>query len=192
MDAEIPGFRKTFMYLETSPGERSCCSLVLRGASSEKLKIVKQVVDLMVFVVYSLKLETSLLQDKFALTPNAVPDPEYVSLKDIKTRVTDPIDRAIKLFECTILSGSPMVTFPPPCNMQLITDLLLKLKSQEQGQILLNNAMPLAPMEVKPTTSNAKPSELLTHVESTEDFDKIANVDTSFTIPLGLLMYNPS
>jgi hypothetical protein len=94
MNSLIIGHRKTFIYLETCDGESSGCSLVLRGASSEVLKIVKQVVDLMVFVVYSLKLETSLLQDEFALTPKVYQGAE--SILEIK-QISDPIQRALKV-----------------------------------------------------------------------------------------------
>lgn len=176
MDAEIQGYRKTYMYLETSDSERSGCSLVLRGASAQTLKIVKQVVDLMVFVVYSLKLESSLLQDEYALTPKVEDGNVLPSIKLIKN-ITDPIQRALKLFEFTIISGSPLLKFPIPY-------LLLKLRNQEQGQMLLNHAMPIAPMEVKPGASN-KLVDLKTQVENSENLDNnnLTNAD-SVIIPL--------
>ncbi|KAJ3257004.1 1-phosphatidylinositol-3-phosphate 5-kinase [Boothiomyces macroporosus] len=111
----IPGFRKTFMYLEGCY-ESLGCTLVLRGSTNEKLKKVKEIVDFLVFVVYSLKLETCLFQDQYAQTPSIseITSPSN-SIGLIKNDFTSgAITRAIKLHENVILSGSPNVKIPPP------------------------------------------------------------------------------
>ncbi|KAH6569672.1 hypothetical protein BASA60_008142 [Batrachochytrium salamandrivorans] len=69
VNRDIPGLRKTFMYFEGCRGELGC-SFILRGSSVDQLRRVKRVLDLMIFVAYSLRLETSLLRDIYALTPN--------------------------------------------------------------------------------------------------------------------------
>ncbi|KAJ3322288.1 1-phosphatidylinositol-3-phosphate 5-kinase [Boothiomyces sp. JEL0866] len=111
----ITGFRKTFMYLEGCQ-ENLGCTLVLRGSNNEKLKKVKEIVDFLVFVVYSLKLETCLFQDQYAQTPSiAEISTTPQSLGSIKSEITSgAIARAIKLHENVILSGSPNVSIPPP------------------------------------------------------------------------------
>ncbi|KAJ3312054.1 1-phosphatidylinositol-3-phosphate 5-kinase [Boothiomyces sp. JEL0838] len=111
----IPGFRKTFMYLEGCY-ESLGCTLVLRGSTNEKLKKVKEIVDFLVFVVYSLKLETCLFQDQYAQTPSIseITSPSN-SMGLLKNDFTSgAITRAIKLHENVILSGSPNVKIPPP------------------------------------------------------------------------------
>ncbi|KAG5462056.1 MAG: hypothetical protein BJ554DRAFT_5659, partial [Olpidium bornovanus] len=72
----IPGRRKTYLFFDDCPKELGC-SLVLRGAENGTLKKIKQIVGLLVFVVYNLKLETFLLKDQFASAPidHAVPVP---------------------------------------------------------------------------------------------------------------------
>eukprot|EP00842_Homolaphlyctis_polyrhiza_P002663 jgi/Hompol1/3398/HPOL_003222-RA len=118
VNAHIPGMRKTFMFFEGCP-EQYGCSVVLRGADSDQLSRVKRVLDLMIFVVYNLKLETSLLRDRYAATPNVLPDPATAS-------------HALKQFQQTILSGSPCVKFPPPY-------LLVKMKDTAQAGLSLGN-----------------------------------------------------
>ncbi|KAJ3273208.1 1-phosphatidylinositol-3-phosphate 5-kinase [Terramyces sp. JEL0728] len=111
----IPGFRKTFMYMEGCQ-ESLGCTLALRGSTNEKLKKVKEIVDFLVFVVYSLKLETCLFQDEYAQTPSiADTHPPLQSLAVIKNDSSGgTISRAIRLHENVILSGSPNVIIPPP------------------------------------------------------------------------------
>lgn len=62
--------KKTYMYLSGCPKELGC-TIVLRGASTETLSIVKRITEFMVYVVYNLKLETCLMRDEFALIPSS-------------------------------------------------------------------------------------------------------------------------
>lgn len=61
---DISGRKKTFMYLSGCPKELGC-TIVLRGADMATLAVIKQVTELMVYVVYNLKLETCLMRDEF-------------------------------------------------------------------------------------------------------------------------------
>lgn len=66
---DIPSRKKTFMYLSGCPKELGC-TIVLRGGDMETLAIVKQITELMVYVVYNLKLETCLMRDEFVNIPS--------------------------------------------------------------------------------------------------------------------------
>ncbi|KAI8896889.1 hypothetical protein BC833DRAFT_595714 [Globomyces pollinis-pini] len=121
--SDIPGVRKTFLYVEGCP-ETLGCTLVLRGATFKELKALKEIVDFLVFVVYSLKLETCLFQDQYALTPTILVNAESPgdSIETIKNENLTPISRAIRLFETIILSGSPNVQYPIPYLLQKLRD----------------------------------------------------------------------
>lgn len=67
---EIPGRKKTFMYLSGCPKELGC-TIVLRGGDMATLAIVKQITEMMVYVVYNLKLETCLMRDEFVNIPSS-------------------------------------------------------------------------------------------------------------------------
>ncbi|OAJ42226.1 hypothetical protein BDEG_25711 [Batrachochytrium dendrobatidis JEL423] len=169
VNADIIGMRKTFMYFEGCNVEAGC-SFVLRGDSVDQLTRVKRVLDLMIFVAYSLRLETSLLRDMYALTPNlpqsigtsvltitgatvTPPKPStgvvsnsivvspnasgatltcsvnhspalplstsssstpLLAQSAVQKAEDSPAERAFKIFQNTILSGSPSVKFPAP------------------------------------------------------------------------------
>ncbi|KAI8907211.1 hypothetical protein EDD86DRAFT_192392 [Gorgonomyces haynaldii] len=123
--------KKTFMVIEGANQEMGC-TIVLRGGSDPVLKQLKQIVDLMVFVSYNLKLETCLLQDQYAQTPN-IQQEEREKLSVIKSTETDPIQRALRIFRNTIISASPDVFYPLPF-------LLAKLKEDDTIQNILENA----------------------------------------------------
>ena len=67
---DIPGKKKTFMYLSGCTPDLGC-TVVLRGESMSLLAEIKQITEFMVYVVYSLKLETCLMRDEFVLIPSA-------------------------------------------------------------------------------------------------------------------------
>lgn len=69
---DIPGRKKTFMYLSGCPKELGC-TIVLRGGDMATLAIVKQITEMMVYVVYNLKLETCLMRDEFVNIPSSAP-----------------------------------------------------------------------------------------------------------------------
>jgi 1-phosphatidylinositol-3-phosphate 5-kinase len=64
------GRKKTYMHLSGCPPPLGC-TIVLRGAESNVLSKIKRITEFMVYVVYNLKLETSLMRDEFALIPSA-------------------------------------------------------------------------------------------------------------------------
>ncbi|QSZ32173.1 hypothetical protein DSL72_001744 [Monilinia vaccinii-corymbosi] len=66
---DIPGRKKTYIYLSGCPKELGC-TIVLRGASMPVLAKMKQITEFMVYVVYNLKLETCLMRDEFVLIPS--------------------------------------------------------------------------------------------------------------------------
>ncbi|KAG1117722.1 hypothetical protein G6F42_013368 [Rhizopus arrhizus] len=64
----LPNRRKTFLIFDDCAPELGG-TIVLRGEKVETLRIIKRLIDFMVFVVNNLKLETSLLLDSFAKNP---------------------------------------------------------------------------------------------------------------------------
>lgn len=100
---DIPGRKKTFMYLSGCPKELGC-TIVLRGGDMATLAIVKQITEMMVYVVYNLKLETCLMRDEFVTIPSAAGTvPITVStappLTDIPAAVPAPADSKISTVE---------------------------------------------------------------------------------------------
>lgn len=126
----IPGRRKTFMRFEGCAHELGC-TLILRGGPLDVLAKVKRIVDMMVLVVYSAKLEGHLLADELVLPspPLALAkSPTYAEIaEDIapelflnnlkaqdRERVSHDITKALDPYQSTALSASPWVQFPPP------------------------------------------------------------------------------
>lgn len=70
---DIPGKRKTCLYLSGCPKELGC-TIVLRGANIATLSKMKRITEFMVYVVYNLKLETCLFRDEFVQLPSAAVD----------------------------------------------------------------------------------------------------------------------
>jgi 1-phosphatidylinositol-3-phosphate 5-kinase len=66
---DIPGKKKTYIYLSGCPKELGC-TIVLRGANMAILSKMKRITEFMVYVVYNLKLETCLMRDEFVLIPS--------------------------------------------------------------------------------------------------------------------------
>ena len=143
----IPGYRKTFLFIEGCP-EFLGCTLVLRGGTLAELTKVKEIMDFLVFAVYSLKLETCLLQDEYAMTPTieSVEFPPCASDENF----ADVQVSAIKLYETTILSGSPNVHFPIPFLLKHYADQskgsssqLLKPEKHEATTLAIESQIPL-------------------------------------------------
>jgi 1-phosphatidylinositol-3-phosphate 5-kinase len=63
------GRKKTYMWFSGCPKELGC-TIVLRGGDRATLAKIKRVTEFMIYVVYNLKLETSLMRDEFALIPS--------------------------------------------------------------------------------------------------------------------------
>ncbi|KAF8946973.1 1-phosphatidylinositol-3-phosphate 5-kinase [Haplosporangium gracile] len=130
----IPNKRKSYMFFQDCPGNLFC-SLVLRGGCLETLNRIKKVVRLMVWVSYHLKLETSLMNDQFAMT-SAMRDSQMVDEEKVNISSDPDISRlqeSLIPYKKTILSASPFVRFNPPFLLvQMIGD-AEKLKKIEQS-----------------------------------------------------------
>ena len=63
------GVKKSFVYISGCE-PRLGCTIVLRGAKKEHLRRLKAITEFMCYVVYNLKLETSLMRDEFISIPS--------------------------------------------------------------------------------------------------------------------------
>ena len=129
----IPNKRKSYMLFQDCPGNLFC-TLVLRGGSLETLNRIKKVVLLMVWVSYNLKLETSLMNDQFAMT-SAVRESRIAEEEAVEIS-PDPyvsaLQEMLKPYKQTILSASPFVKFDPPFLLTRMIEDAEKLKKIEQ------------------------------------------------------------
>lgn len=112
--------RKSYIIFSGCPRELGC-TIVLRGPDEEALKLV---VEFMVYVVFNLKLETSLLRDQLAMIPN----------KPLEIEVQEPpeteedhqsgyFNDIVRLQQSKILSSSPLVRFELPYLLTSARDL---------------------------------------------------------------------
>lgn len=124
----IPGRRKTFMRFEDCNPELGC-TILLRGGTLEVLTKVKKIVDLMVSVIYSAKLEGYLIRDEcFTLSstvtrPNFPPAIESTPGSDNlldelrisdRDRISKDIAKALRPYLTTAFSTSSFVKYLPP------------------------------------------------------------------------------
>ncbi|KAJ2723869.1 Mitochondrial distribution and morphology protein 12 [Coemansia sp. Benny D115] len=104
-------YRKSFVFLDGCM-EQLGGTIVLRGESFARLGDIKQVVDLVVCLAYSMYLEGALLLNEFAL---AAPGNYEISLGQHEPPSTDDSLALQALSEYKIvLSSSPSVRIPPP------------------------------------------------------------------------------
>ncbi|PBP22169.1 phosphatidylinositol-4-phosphate 5-Kinase [Diplocarpon rosae] len=75
---DIPGRKKTYIYLSGCPKELGC-TIALRGANIATLSRMKKITEFMVYVVYNLKLETCLMRDEFVLIPSVTENSGSIS-----------------------------------------------------------------------------------------------------------------
>ncbi|KAJ2382353.1 Mitochondrial distribution and morphology protein 12, partial [Coemansia sp. RSA 2603] len=110
--ASLAGLRKSFVFLDGCD-ERLGGTIVLRGDDFARLGDIKQVVDLVVGLAYSMQLESALLVDEFALAAAG----EYGVAEDTENEA-DPEDTSLALQALSeyriVLSSSPCVRIPPP------------------------------------------------------------------------------
>lgn len=66
---DYPGRKKSYIFLSGCRPDLGC-TIALRGAHSDILKRVKHIMEFMVYVVYNLKLESSLLRDESVEPPD--------------------------------------------------------------------------------------------------------------------------
>ncbi|KAI8925782.1 hypothetical protein BC831DRAFT_459437 [Entophlyctis helioformis] len=187
LNLDIPGLRKTFMFFEGCTPALGA-TLVLRGAEMDQLMRVKKVVYFMLPIANSLRLETSLLRDMYAVTPRI--EPEAEGLRSLVTGTMGPsptplpqaimggsvfstvgqtreeeseIARLIRRFEHTILSGSPCVKFPVPYT-------LVKMREKEvrtrAAVAAARRRPPLMHSMSEPRFRSETPSQMATLVQS--------------------------
>ncbi|KAK5724092.1 Mitochondrial distribution and morphology protein 12 [Elasticomyces elasticus] len=136
------GMRKTYIYLSGCEVDLGC-TIVLRGADTKTLRQIKRITEFMCYVVYNLKLETTLMRDEFVSVPSTTQDkleahdgPQGITVPLISTMphlvtARSDIDTPSKYEELEewcrsrILSASPFVAFMQPF-------LLTQLREQEQ------------------------------------------------------------
>ncbi|KAJ2793787.1 Mitochondrial distribution and morphology protein 12, partial [Coemansia guatemalensis] len=114
----LPEFRKSFIFLDGCI-EHLGGTIVLRGDSFEKLGEIKQVVDLVVCLSYSMFLETSLLLDEYALAAPGKYELEWsdsMAYDDARMRPAEDMSLALQALSeyNVVLSSSPCVRIPPP------------------------------------------------------------------------------
>ncbi|KAG5518965.1 hypothetical protein PMAC_002496 [Pneumocystis sp. 'macacae'] len=133
-----PNVKKTFIFLEGCPKDLGC-TVILRGSTSQELSLIKKIVELMIYVVYNLKLETCLIRDHFILLSDiSLNQLISSSPKDTTSTNNDNVyetsyDSIISAFKARLLSASPYVKFPPPY-------MLLKVRDSEKYlKTLLDN-----------------------------------------------------
>ncbi|KAK4700951.1 hypothetical protein P7C70_g5290, partial [Phenoliferia sp. Uapishka_3] len=161
----IPGRRKTFMRFEGCHQELGC-TIILRGGRLEVLKKVKRVVEMMVLVVYSAKLEGALLADERViptttnstigrnnnnsrkhehdLSENLAPELFLNNLQaQDRVRISSDIQRALDPYLGTKLSASPWVRFEPPYQLarmseedKKVTD-MRKIREFEETEMII-------------------------------------------------------
>ncbi|KAI1153674.1 hypothetical protein F4825DRAFT_414168 [Nemania diffusa] len=68
VNEEIPGRKKTYLFLSSSQEELGC-TIALRGAPTPILAKLKHITEFMVYVVYNLKLESCLMRDSLIQLP---------------------------------------------------------------------------------------------------------------------------
>ncbi|KTW26813.1 uncharacterized protein T551_03275 [Pneumocystis jirovecii RU7] len=159
--------KKTFIFLEGCPKDLGC-TVILRGSTFQELSLIKQVVELMTYVVYNLKLETCLMRDHFILLSD-ISSNQYIPNFSKKTNsVNDNVhgtsyDAIISAFEARLLSASPYVKFPPPY-------MLLKARDSERYlKALLNNE--------KSDTLDQKIHTLLKEIDASDNDHLLLNAN---------------
>ncbi|KAJ2988548.1 hypothetical protein NUW58_g3916 [Xylaria curta] len=68
VNEEIPGGKKTYIFLSSNQEELGC-TIALRGAPTSTLTKLKHITEFMVYVVYNLKLESCLMRDSLIQLP---------------------------------------------------------------------------------------------------------------------------
>ncbi|KAI0437647.1 hypothetical protein F4803DRAFT_141075 [Xylaria telfairii] len=68
VNEEIPGRKKTYIFLSSNQDELGC-TIALRGAPTSILAKLKHITEFMVYVVYNLKLESCLMRDSLIQLP---------------------------------------------------------------------------------------------------------------------------
>lgn len=136
---EVKAFRyldqyKTCLYFSGIEKELGC-TIVLRGGDNDTLHKVKAVTEFMIYVVFNLKLETSLMRDQFVLIPSE--DPHYGTIEDEKSESIQSLsaksyfDELVSLQNKRVFSSSPFVHYTLPYMLQRAREFEEKYKSMQ-------------------------------------------------------------
>jgi 1-phosphatidylinositol-3-phosphate 5-kinase len=138
---------KTFMFFSGIPKELGC-TILLRGSDAATLAKVKAVTEFMVYVVFNLKLETSLMRDEFVLIPSQDPhERHYVSPHGKNHGIeadTGYFHDLLKMQAKKIMSSSPFVHFGNPYFFQEARDLedrLVEMSKENEALDLSDEAI---------------------------------------------------
>lgn len=105
---DYPGRKKSYIFLSGCRPELGC-TIALRGANNTLLGKVKHIMEFMVYVVYNLKLESSLLRDE-SIEP---PEDGEVSLSNSYNALNDSI-RSLSIYSVPDKDGPALVVNQPP------------------------------------------------------------------------------
>ncbi|KAI7881566.1 hypothetical protein K492DRAFT_161464 [Lichtheimia hyalospora FSU 10163] len=166
----IPNRRKTYLIFDECQPDLGG-TIVLRGATNDTLRLIKRLIDFMVFVVNNLKLETSLLRDSFAknrsldqqeskvnneppISPDAVTEEKDASLPSASIQDMDAsVNKFIHLYQDTVLSASQFVVFPTPYLLTCLKETNDKLAALEASAAA--SSSPSGKNERQSVSSNA-------------------------------------
>lgn len=136
---------KKFLFFSGTPKQLGC-TIVLRGADMNVLATVKAVVEFMVYVVFNLKLETSLLQDQYAFLPSSPtqglissitigsPSKKTNSDSSKDPQANNYLHELVKYQTDSILSASPFVQFGYPYLLRIARGSEDKLVAMDQDK----------------------------------------------------------
>lgn len=183
----IGGMRKTYAYVSGCTKDLGC-TIVLRGAQVEELRKIKRITEFMAYVVYNLKLETSLIRDQFMTLSDECEDlssaitmgqlNRHLAQSSVKPEVSGEVaisgdeehgpleyDGLVQDLRERVLSISPAVRLPPPY-------LLLKAQEQErQMQTLKDNLKKAEEMPLPPEKDLEKAAESGTEKDAAQPFE---------------------
>ncbi|KAJ2852559.1 Mitochondrial distribution and morphology protein 12 [Coemansia brasiliensis] len=113
-DPSLPEFRKSFFFLDGCIEQRGG-TIVLRGDTFDRLADIKQVVDLVICLSYSMVLETSLLVEEYAIAVagDSFDERSFAEITDCASEDESLAQQALNEYN-VVLSSSPCVRIPPP------------------------------------------------------------------------------
>lgn len=160
---------KTYLFFTGTP-KRSGCTILIRGGTMESLSPIKAVVAFMVYVVFNLKLETSLMRDQFVLVPST----ELNNSIHQHEQDFGYFHDLIRLQENKVLSSSPFVHYGIPYLLQVARNLEDQLVEMEQKLDIIDNE---TDCQLSETLAKLVPdidiSLLSEHIEGTRELVKI-------------------
>ncbi|KAL1914822.1 uncharacterized protein VTP21DRAFT_7914 [Calcarisporiella thermophila] len=148
----IPNRRKTFMYFDGCPKHLGC-TLVLRGGDIDTLARVKRIVDLLVFVVHNLKLETFLMRDQFLMTPALSSEEESSKALEADAKNEGQVEG--------INHTSESENIIEDKSKKILDDALGQQQQQKAGAEAQSAENPIAPVGNSNDTDHPQPQEKL-------------------------------